>query len=228
MKVYAQVHYLKRNNKGNTMSNNTHIVVDETALSTTDNIRKAITIKHKKVSFMKTPKPYIKQKAGMDYVEYSYMREVADKEFPGWSWEIIDTEMLGSAAYVVHGRLKWYDEGIWRTGDMVAAHRIQTKRGTGEFVDIGNDVKAANTDAIKKAFNMYMNIADDVYRNQIEDMELSDEEKNDILVLASEISEDRMNGIHMLIKDGKLNKANYRGSISKLQREKDNAKNTNK
>ena len=228
MRVYAQVHYLKRNNKGNTMSNNTSIVVDETALSTTDNIRKAITIKHKKVSFMKTPKPYIKQKQGMDYVEYSYMREVADKEFPGWSWEIIDTEMLGSAAYVVHGRLKWYDEGIWRTGDMVAAHRIQTKRGTGEFVDIGNDVKAANTDAIKKAFNMYMNIADDVYRNQIEDMELSDEEKNDILVLASEISEDRMNGIHMLIKDGKLNKANYRGSISKLQREKDNAKNTNK
>lgn len=209
------------------MSNNTPIVVDETALSATDNIRKAITIKHKKVSFMKTPKPYIKQKAGMDYVEYSYMREVADKEFPGWSWEIIDTEMHGSAAYVVHGRLKWYDEGIWRTGDMVAAHRIQTKRGTGEFVDIGNDVKAANTDAIKKAFNMYMNIADDVYRNQIEDMELSDEEKNDILVLASEISEDRMNGIHMLIKDGKLNKANYRGSISKLQREKDNAKNTN-
>jgi hypothetical protein len=227
MRVYAQVHYQKRNNKGNTMSNNTPIVVDETALSATDNIRKAITIKHKKVSFMKTPKPYIKQKAGMDYVEYSYMREVADKEFPGWSWEIIDTEMLGSAAYVVHGRLKWYDEGIWRTGDMVAAHRIQTKRGTGEFVDIGNDVKAANTDAIKKAFNMYMNIADDVYRNQIEDMELSDEEKNDILVLASEISEDRMNGIHMLIKDGKLNKANYRGSISKLQREKDNAKNTN-
>ncbi len=227
MKVYAQVHYPKRNNKGNTMSNNTPIVVDETALSATDNIRKAITIKHKKVSFMKTPKPYIKQKFCMDYVWYSYMREIADKEFPVCSWEIVDTEMLGSAAYVVHGRLKWYDEGIWRTGDMVAAHRIQTKRGTGEFVDIGNDVKAANTDAIKKAFNMYMNIADDVYRNQIEDMELSDEEKNDILVLASEISEDRMNGIHMLIKDGKLNKANYKGSMSKLQREKDNAKNTN-
>ena len=151
---------------------------------------------------MKTPKPYIKQKAGMDYVEYSYMRDIADKEFAGWSWEIVSTEMLGSAAYVVHGRLKWYDEGIWRTGDMVAAHRIQTKRGTGDFVDIGNDVKAANTDAIKKAFNMYMNIADDVYRNQIEDMELSDEEKNDILVLASEISEEKMSNIHILINKG--------------------------
>ena len=209
------------------MKNNTPIVVDESMLTATDEIRKSITVKHKKVSFMKTPKPYIKQKAGMDYVEYSYMRDIADKEFAGWSWEIVSTEMLGSAAYVVHGRLKWYDEGIWRTGDMVAAHRIQTKRGTGDFVDIGNDVKAANTDAIKKAFNMYMNIADDVYRNQIEDMELSDEEKNDILVLASEISEEKMSNIHILINKGELNKANYKGSINKLQREIDNAKNTN-
>jgi len=209
------------------MKNNTPIVVDESMLTATDEIRKSITVKHKKVSFMKTPKPYIKQKAGMDYVEYSYMRDIADKEFAGWSWEIVSTEMLGSAAYVVHGRLKWYDEGIWRTGDMVAAHRIQTKRGTGDFVDIGNDVKAANTDAIKKAFNMYMNIADDVYRNQKEDMELSDEEKNDILVLASEISEEKMSNIHILINKGELNKANYKGSINKLQREIDNAKDTN-
>ena len=197
------------------MKNNTPIVVDESMLTATDEIRKSITVKHKKVSFMKTPKPYIKQKAGMDYVEYSYMRDIADKEFAGWSWEIVSTEMLGSAAYVVHGRLKWYDEGIWRTGDMVAAHRIQTKRGTGDFVDIGNDVKAANTDAIKKAFNMYMN------------MELSDEEKNDILVLASEISEEKMSNIHILINKGELNKANYKGSINKLQREIDNAKDTN-
>ena len=72
-----------------------------------------------------------------------------------------------------------------------------------------------------------MNIADDVYRNQIEDVELSDEEKNDILVLASEISENRMEAIHKLINDGQLNKANYKGSVNKLKREIDNAKNTN-
>lgn len=200
------------------MSNNTPIVVDETALSATDNIRKAITIKHKKVSFMKTPKPYIKQKAGMDYVEYSYMREVADKEFPGWSWEIVDTEMLGSAAYVVHGRLKWYDEGIWRTGDMVAAHRIQTKRGTGEFVDIGNDVKAANTDAIKKAFNMYMNIADDVYKNQIEETKLSEEQKKTILDVAKKISTEKYEQILSFIEDGDIYGGNYNSSLAKLER----------
>ena len=147
------------------------------------------------------------------------MREIADKEFPGWSWEILKSENLSGAAYVVHGRLKWYDEGIWRTGDMVAAHRLQTKRATGEFVDIGNDVKAANTDAIKKAFNMYMNIADDVYRNQVDDLELSDLEKSDILVLASEISEEKLEQIKKLIVDDTINTANYKASFAKLERE---------
>ena len=58
------------------------------------------------------------------------------------------------------------------TGAMTAAHRIQKQRGTESFVDIGIDVKAANTDCIKKAFNFYLNIADDVYRNQVDDLEL--------------------------------------------------------
>ena len=202
------------------MSNNNEVmVVDEQMLQATDAVREAITKKHKKVSRIKTPKPFIKKKMGMDYVEFSYMRDLADKHFPGWSWTIQKTEVLGSEAYVVHGRLKWYDEGIWREADMVAAHRIQKKRGTSEFVDIGNDIKASNTDCIKKAFNMYLNIADDVYRNQVDDMELSDEEKNDILVLAGEISEERLSQIHELIKDQTINTANYKASFAKLQRE---------
>ena len=61
-------------------------------------VRKAITDKHKHVSSLKTPSPYVKKKQGMDYVEYSYMREIADKQFPGWSWTIEKTEVLGSEA----------------------------------------------------------------------------------------------------------------------------------
>lgn len=182
-------------------------------------VRKAITDKHKSVSNIKTPKPFIKKKMGMEYVEYSYMREIADKEFPGWSWKVVSTEVLGSEAYVVHGRLKFYDEGIWRECDVTASHRIQKQRGTNDFVDIGNDVKAANTDAIKKAFNMYMNIADDVYRNQVDDLELSDLEKSDILVLASEISEEKLEQIKELIEDDTINTANYKASFAKLERE---------
>ena len=184
-----------------------------------EQVRKAITDKHKQVSNIKTPKPFIKKKMGMEYVEYSYMREIADKEFPGWSWKVVSTEVLGSEAYVVHGRLKFYDEGIWRECDVTASHRIQKQRGTNDIVDIGNDIKAANTDAIKKAFNMYMNIADDVYRNQVDDLELSDLEKSDILVLASEISEEKLEQIKGLIEDESINTANYKASFARLSRE---------
>ena len=202
--------------KGNS---DTPMVVDKQLLAGVEKMRKAITAKHKKVSGIVTPKPFVKKKMGMDYVEYSYMREVVDREFPGWSWTIIKTETLGSEAYVIHGRLKWYDEGIWREGDMCAAHRIQKKRGTNEFVDIGNDVKASNTDCIKKAFNMYLNIADDVYRNQVDDYELSDDEKDEMLLAAGSISDDKLKQITQLINDMVIHKGNYKSSMAKLSRE---------
>ena len=85
----------------------------------------------------------------MDYVEYSYMREIADKHYPGWSWTVIKTEFAGTEAYVVHGRLKWFDNGVWREGDSTAAHRVQKKRGSSDYVDLGNDIKAANTHGTK-------------------------------------------------------------------------------
>ena len=187
-------------------------------LEVINGIRLMITDKHKKVSRIKTPKPYIKKKMGLEYVEYNYMREVADKEFPGWSWLVIKAEMAGSEAYIVHGRLKWYDEGIWREGDVTAAHRIQKKRGTNEFVDIGNDVKAANTDAIKKAFNMFMNIADDVYKNQIEETTLSGEQKSEILKVAKKISTEKFDQITTLIQEGDIYGGNFNSSLAKLER----------
>ena len=66
---------------------------------------------------------------------------------------------------------------------------------------------------------MYLNIADDVYRNQVEDLELSDEQKNDILVVASELGEDKMEQIHGLINNQSINTANYNSSKLKLERE---------
>ena len=175
-----------------------------------------ITKHHKKVSDIKTPKPFVKQKMGMDYVEYSYMREIADKHYPGWSWTVIKTEFAGTEAYVVHGRLKWFDNGVWREGDSTAAHRVQKKRSDGGYVDLGNDIKAANTDCIKKAFNMYMNICDDVYRNQVEDPELTDEQMANI----SELSKlaDRQDEVMNKVNEGIINAFNYKAAIAKLER----------
>ena len=175
-----------------------------------------ITKHHKKVSDIKTPKPFVKQKMGMDYVEYSYMREIADKHYPGWSWTVIKTEFAGTEAYVVHGRLKWFDNGVWREGDSTAAHRVQKKRGSSDYVDLGNDIKAANTDCIKKAFNMYMNICDDVYRNQVEDPELDDKQLENITDL-SKIA-NREKEIMEKVKNGDINAFNYKAAIAKLER----------
>ena len=191
-------------------------LIENGALTDIKKALKAITKHHKKVSKIKTPKAFIKQKMGMDYVEYSVMRDIADNEYPGWSWTVVKTEFAGTEAYVVHGRLKWFDNGVWREGDVTASHRIQKKRGTSEYVDLGNDIKAANTDCIKKAFNMYMNICDDVYRNQVEDPELTDKQKKDIADAALRV--DMHDKVMKQVEDGDLNAMNFKASMAKLER----------
>ena len=176
-----------------------------------------ITEKHKQVSYVNTPKSFIKSKMGMDYVEYSYMRDIADKYYPGWSWEVLKSEALSDFAYVVHGRLKWYDGGIWRTGDTIAAHRIQKNRGSDEYVDIGNDVKSANTDCIKKAFNMYLNIADDVYRNRVEDVSLTDKEVGILNLEMEGLSDEWRAKISNSIEKGEIEKSNLQTIIKRIQ-----------
>jgi hypothetical protein len=176
---------------------------------------------HESVSNLDTPKSFVKNKMGTDYVEYSYMRSVADKYYPGWSWTIVNTDNLGSEAFMVHGRLKWYEGGIWRLGDMTAAHRIMQKRDGSGFVDVGNDIKSANTDCIKKAFNMYLNIADDVYRNRVEDPSLS---KEDIETLTAEmegLDEEWKVKISSSIENGDVEKRDMSKVISRINQLKE-------
>lgn len=188
-----------------------------------------IRAQHKQISKKRTPKKAIKQKMGIDYVVDSYMRQVANKEYPGWSFEIISSEIVGSISipksmfFKVHGRLKWIDNGIPRTGDMIAAHRIQFKKDkdgnpTDEVVDMGNDFKAAVTDCMKKAFNTYMNISDDVYKKQ-EFEELSKKEVDHLLSLAKSISKEKYKAVKHSIDNGIVDKSNYQIAVNKLNRE---------
>jgi len=175
-----------------------------------------ITNQHKDIGKIETPKGLVKKKMGFDYVELSYMKKIANEQFPGWSWTIIKSEALGVAAYVVHGRLRWLDNGLWRDGDMVAAHRIQTKRGSDEFVEIGNDIKSANTDCMKKAFNVYMDIAADVYRS--DDPTLNDEQASEVLSIALSVDDEQYKKVKALIENGTINTGNYKASKAKLER----------
>ena len=167
-----------------------------------------VTEKHKKVSDMVTPPSQISKKMGLDYVEIGYMKHIADTEFPGWNWEIISSEALGSEAYVVHGRLTYFSSGMKRVGDMVAAHRIQKGRESGTFVDVGNDIKSANTDCMKKAFNMYMNIADDVYRNQVVDLDEEEKMLVNEKMLKAGFDSKEISRIQLNITKGKVTKLN--------------------
>ena len=176
---------------------------------------------HEKVSLEDTPKTYVKKKMGMDYVEIGYMKSVANKYYPGWSWTIVRTEMLGSEAFMVHGRLKWFEGGIWREGDMTAAHRIQKLRDKDGFVDVGNDIKSANTDAMKKAFNMYMNIADDVYRNRIEDTSLSKDDIDYINTEMEGLSDEWKEKISLYIENGDIEKNDIAKVINKINQVKE-------
>ena len=203
---------------GVTMSSKKNTDIVASNLNQVNLALQEITKIHDDVSAIKTPKAYIKKKMDMDYVEIGYMKKVAEKHYPGWSWEVIKTEFAGTEAYVVHGRLKWYDNGVQRVGDMTAAHRIQKKRGTQEYVDLGNDIKSANTDCMKKAFNMYMNIADDVYRNQVEDTELTVDQCNELISLARDISDEEGAKIKILLEEGTIHGLNYKGAFNKLKR----------
>ena len=185
----------------------------------------SITELHDKVSMEDTPRAFVKKKMGQDYVEVSYMKKLADKHFAGWSWTIVNTEVLGSEAFVVHGRLKWYEGGIWREGDMTAAHRIQKKRGSNEFVDIGNDIKSANTDCIKKAFNMYMNIADDVYRNRVEDPALTKEDIDYLYKEMEGLTDEWKTKISNSIENGDIERADILRVINKINRLKEELNN---
>ena len=152
------------------------------------------------------------------------MKKLADKHFAGWSWTIISTEVLGSESYVVHGRLKWYENGIWREGDMTAAHRIQKlKNDPSKFSDIGNDIKAANTDCMKKAFNMYMNIADDVYKNRVD--VLTQEDIDYIYKEMEGLKEEWKTQISNSIKNGDIERADILKVINKINRIKEESNN---
>ena len=186
----------------------------------------SITELHHKVSMEDTPRAFVKRKMNQDYVEIAYMKKLADKYFAGWSWTIINTEVLGSEAYVVHGRLKWYEGGIWREGDMTAAHRIQKlKNDPSKFSDIGNDIKSANTDCMKKAFNMYMNIADDVYRNRVEDPSLTQEDIDYIYEEMEGLTEEWKLKISNSVEHGEIERKDIVRVISKINRLKEESNN---
>jgi len=179
-------------------------------------------IKHDGISNVDTPSYFVKDKGGMDYVEEHYMRKMLNDNFPIWDWEVIKYEFLGDAWIVVHGRLTIVDNGVKRYFESLASHRIMKKRTDGSYVDIGNDIKSANTDCFKVAVNRLCNISDDVYRKRVEDITLSEEQSDKIetLLVALEFLEDTkpiINKVRSGIEKQTINSKNFEATMRKLE-----------
>jgi len=173
--------------------------------------------KHQNVSEAPTPQDVVKSRNDFDYVDEGYMRWRLNQHYPVWSWEVIKYETLGDKAIVVHGRLKIMDEGIPRSFDSVAAHRIAQARSGAGYVDLGNDLKAANSDAFKVAVNRLCNVADDVYRKQYVDKTLSQNQYDALLLVMSQLDVQEAEKVEIALSSGKINTDNYDKVMSKLK-----------
>lgn len=122
-----------------------------------------------KILLKKTPKQYIKQRPAKgggqwNYVTGGYVRKVLNMLF-GWDWdfEILDEKILIEAReVVVKGRLTCRSNGRTIIKTQYGNKDIICKLETDTPLSIGNDLKAAATDALKKCA-AEIGIAADVY-----------------------------------------------------------------
>ena len=182
-------------------------------------VEDVIQSRHNFVSKVSTPRAFIKDKGGFDYVDEAYMRNQLNAHYPIWKWEIIKYEFIGDKAISLHGRLTIVDHGIERHFDSVAAHRIASNQKG--YVDLGNDLKAANSDCFKVAVNRLCNIADDVYRKLIPNLELSDEQKERITNALDGIDHITIGKVKEGMDNLSINSTNYEATIRKLEQIKE-------
>ena len=179
-------------------------------------VESSVITKHSEVSQLDTPNYYVKQQQGFDYVDEGYMRHLLNLHYPIWGWEIIKYEFIGDKSIAVHGRLTIADNGIERSFDSIDAHRIASNEKG--YVDIGNDLKSANTDCFKVAVNRLCNIADDVYRKRIEDITLSTEQVATITGKLKAIK-DKANVVRIKtgIEKMTINSTNYDATMRRIE-----------
>jgi len=188
-------------------------------------VEDSIKARHKKTQQKTTNKNHIKQKVGMDYVELSYMRNEADENYPLWSMTNLKfyPEFIATGWVMVQGELTWLEDGIVRKGSYATAHRIQFKtdhpRVAENIVDLGNDVKASVTDLLKKCFNTYLGISDDVYKN-ITIENLDDNQISYIKYILSKINPEYREKFNSVVNksfsDGEINSVTFVSYYTRL------------
>lgn len=147
-------------------------------------IGQAIIEKRKEIQEQVTPKDRIYKMGDskrvkwedLEFIKEDYMVQQLNKHFLGlWSWVAVGSglqvhEQVGQVSFT--GTLKILENGFLREFSACGGSPIKCKRGEApgydSVVNFNNDVKAANTNAFKKAINMLTDIGYDVYRKEKE------------------------------------------------------------
>lgn len=126
-----------------------------------------LTDKQLNVMLKKTPDRYVHERpakggGNWKYVTGGYVKKVLNLMFGfNWDFEIV-SEMIQHGQAIVKGKL------TCRTGDITIVKMqygrqdIKFKRGTTDPLDLGNDLKGAATDALKKCASE-LGVASDIY-----------------------------------------------------------------
>ena len=168
----------------------------------------------------KTPAKFIKKRVGrggkyFDYVETGFVIEQLNKAFNNmWDFEIVDKQ-IGQDKIWVLGKL---------TVKFITPFGIQTisksqfggsdvKRSNGVVIDIGDDLKAAASDSLKKCASL-LGIAKDVYfREDYSDEAVKVAEFDEMAENQKPATDKQKYAIKNLMKEGKIN---YSGDVEKL------------
>lgn len=132
----------------------------------------SLNAKQLQVILKKTPKQYVKSRpakggGSWDYVTGGYVKKCLNLMF-GWDWdfEIIDEKILIEAKeIVVKGKLTCRSNGKTIVKMQFGNKDIIFKRGTNIPLSVGNDLKAATTDCLKKCA-AELGIASDIYNKE--------------------------------------------------------------
>jgi len=145
----------------------------------------------------KTPQKYIKKRPAKgggtwDYVSVSYIEKCLNMMFGfDWDFEVIDEKVLLDAGeVVVKGKLTCRSNGKVITKMQFGNKDIAFKRDSKIPFSIGNDLKSASSDALKKCASL-IGIAKDVYsKEDFKEVVIQEAYKRDI---AKEIVECKSN-----------------------------------
>lgn len=115
----------------------------------------------------RTPKAYVRERPAKGggkwkFVSGGYVKKVLNLMF-GWDWDFeVVSEQVAFGQVIVKGKLTCRSNGKEIVKMQFGKKDVVFKKGTQDPLDIGNDFKAATTDALKKCA-AELGIAADIY-----------------------------------------------------------------